>query len=113
MGVPIIKVYGEDYDFKVELPETDTEYAAIWYVFLKHNIAVEEFVRDIDDYDDDYRQQDPNYWALIEHKKLGICVWNEDDECWQPATKLQRAYSDFSADKEILINPPATKKAKK
>lgn len=108
--MPIIKRFDENFDFKVEVAETDDDYGQEIYVFLAHNIMVEENYAT--DYDTEtYELQATNYYPIIENPIMGLCAWDRDDSCWKPVEEVvQKAYSDMVAERVLLNNPPPKKK---
>jgi hypothetical protein len=108
--MPIIKRFDESYDFKIEIKETEMTWGAIHYFFLKDNVWV--FQEQYED-EDGTEHEDTTSYPIIEHPTIGLAEWCDNEEAWIPCEpRIQKAYSDFIAEKEILVNP-SVKKGKK
>jgi hypothetical protein len=108
--MPVIKRFDESYDFKVEVKETETAWGCTHYFFLKDNLWVMQ-----EQYENDEGEEceDTISYPIIEHPAMGLAEWNDNEQTWVPVDdKIQKAYSDFIAEKEILVNP-SVKKGKK
>ena len=100
--MPIIKCYNEDYDFKYSKTREDVKGEPLskstWYFYLSSNITVLTVENLKNDELNTY--QHPS----VECEKYGIKMWNKDKLCWLPYISIiQKSYSDYIAEREILI----------
>lgn len=106
--MPAITIYDDKFDFEVTAPESDTEYRTTYQVFLSRGIACET-VYVGDEYEESERE---NVAAIRECPENGLTWWDHEEGCWLPYDDVvQKAYSDFIAEKEILA--PQKKKNEK
>lgn len=104
--MPVFKTFNDDFDFEASTPETETNYAAKCYVYLSRNVLFEEWESEDGDTGE-------TLTPIIESAKYGLMLWCGNQHCWEPAREaLQKAYSDFIAEKTVLGDDvkPKTKK---
>jgi hypothetical protein len=104
--MPAFKVYNDNFDFKATTPETDSNYAAECCIFLSMNVMHESWVSD--------GELTEQVTPILESPKHGLLIWDRGQQYWEPAQEsLQKAYSDFMAEKAVFSEEPETEKKKK
>ena len=97
--MPVFKVFDNNYDIKVDIPNSDDEYRSEALIFLKRGIMHETVFQDEEnpEYDDGVEV----FHAIRECSENGLMIW--EDGVWQPVDdRIQKAYSDYIAEKVIL-----------
>jgi len=106
----IVSTYISGPEFTVDVKESDTEYAKSFSVFLSKNIIVQ--TTEEEDCDDNIDGTESVY-AILEDPNLGLLYWCSDKGCWIPEEEIiQKAYSDYVAEK-LLLGNPCLKKSKR
>jgi hypothetical protein len=104
----IVSTYISGPEFTVDVKESDTEYAMSFSVFLSKNIMIQI----TDDDDDDYSKTE-NVYAIVENPRLGLLYWDNEQACWIPEQEeVQKAYSDYVAEK-LILGDSCLKKSKR
>jgi hypothetical protein len=102
--MPVIKTYTDKYEFEVTVPETEGYKGSQAYVFLNKKVMVQE---DTWTDEDGEECEERNVYAIAEIEELGLAFWNHREMYWEPVEEeIQKAYSNYIAEKELLSNPP-------